>query len=104
MGKDFSDKYCLPVYGNEECIPGQKQADQSRKEIGSMDTIQRDDVFKSTLTGIEWTGGDVDWKDAGDELDRKTKQYCLENGTPYEEGFHEVKKANPELYKRYTLR
>ena len=49
-------------------------------------------------------GADLDWKDAGDKLHEITKQYCLENGTPYEEGFHEVKKANPELYKRYTVR
>jgi len=34
--KTFGKDYCLPIYGNEECIPGQKQKDQSRKEIGKM--------------------------------------------------------------------
>ncbi len=30
------DHYCKETYGNEDCIPGLKQKDQSGKEIGKM--------------------------------------------------------------------
>ncbi len=90
MEKTFGKDYCVPVYGNEECIPGRK--DQSGKEQGKMSGQKLQYTVDEKMTRRE----------AGDVVARKMKEYQEDHpGTSLEAARLEVCREDPKLAAKY---
>ncbi len=85
------EHYCKETTGNEECIPGQKQKDQSGKERGKMAGEK-----------VQYNLEELDRNGAGVVVTRKAREYQAEHpGTPLADAVRVVCREEPKLAARY---